>query len=140
MKRKSGGFTLIEIMVVVVIIGVLTALVITNIGGKADLAKANATKAMISTVSSALDMFKLDQNRYPEKIEDLVHQPSYIDPTKWKQSYLKSVPLDGWGQPFQYRVPGTGGQGYDVVSYGADLKEGGASYDEDLWSHEAYKK
>ncbi len=145
-RRASGpslrraGFTLIEIMVVVVIIGILATLVIVNIAGKDDAAKANATKAMISTVSSSLDMFKLEQNRYPEKVEDLVHQPTYIDPSKWKQNYLKKVPFDGWGQPFVYRTPGTNGQPYDLVSLGADQKEGGSGYDEDLWNHEAYKK
>lgn len=139
-RRRERGFTLIEIMVVVVIIGILAALVITQIAGRDDAAKAAATKAMIAQVASGLDMFKLDHNRYPDRVEDLVHQPSYIDPSKWKVGYLKKVPFDGWGNPFVYRVPGTGGQPYDVLSLGADGREGGSGYDEDIWNHDGNKR
>lgn len=140
MKRsRERGFTLIEIMVVVVIIGILAALVITQIGGKADEAKAKTTRAMIKQLAQQVEMFKLDQNRYPEKLLDLLYQPSYVDPAKWKQPYITERPFDSWGNEFLYRVPGTS-FAYDIVSLGADGKESGQGYDEDIWNHEAYKR
>jgi general secretion pathway protein G len=144
MKRKSeAGFTLVEMMVVIVIIGILAAVLVTQISGRADRAKVEATKAMISQVSQALDMFKLDLQRYPEppRLDDLVFMPSYIDPKKWPQGgYLKKPARDGWDREFLYRVPGTGNQPYDIVSLGEDGREGGERYAEDLWNHASYKR
>ncbi len=138
---REGGFTLIEMMVVIVIIGILAAVLITQISGRADRAKVEATKAMIAQVSQALDMFKLDHNRYPTRLDDLLVAPSDVDVKKWPPGgYLKKAPRDGWDKEFIYRIPGTKGQPYDVVSFGEDMREGGEGYAEDLWNHEAYKR
>jgi general secretion pathway protein G len=140
-KGSEGGFTLVEMMVVIVIIGILAAVLIMQISGRADRAKVEATKAMIAQVSQALDMFKLDQNRYPIRLDDLMTQPSDVAPNKWPPGgYLKKFPRDGWDREFIYRIPGTKGQPFDVVSLGEDGREGGEGYAEDLWNHEAYKR
>src|SRR5688572_10885666 len=99
--RRTGGFTLVEMMVVIVIIGILAAVLITQISGRADRAKVEATKAMIAQVSQALDMFKLDQNRYPARLDDLMTMPSDVQPAKWPPGgYLKKFPRDGWDREF----------------------------------------
>lgn len=136
-RRRQRGFTLIEIMVVVVIIGILAALVITQIGGRADDAKKEATKAMITQIDDAIEFFKIDHNRYPERLDDLLSRPAYVDSNKWRKGgYLKKKPLDGWGREFVFRVPGSGDHSFDVISFGADGREGGQGYDEDLKNHD----
>jgi len=140
-RARKGGFTLVEMMVVIVIIGILAGLVIKQLASRAEKAKVEATKAMIAQVGEALDLFKLDLNKYPERIEDLVNMPPDVDPKKWPPGgYLKKFPKDGWDKEFIYRKPGTRGQPYDVISFGADMKEGGEGYDEDLWNSDANKK
>jgi general secretion pathway protein G len=139
--RRAAGFTLIEMMVVIVIIGILAAVLVTQISGRADKAKVEATKAMIAQVSQALDMYKLEFNRYPARLDDLLMPPPDIDPKKWPPGgFLKRSPRDGWDREFIYRVPGTKGQPFDVISLGEDMREGGEGYAEDLWNHEAYKR
>jgi general secretion pathway protein G len=144
MKARTAlraGFTLVEMMVVIVIIGILATVLVTQLGGKADRAKVEATKAMIKQVSDALDLFKLDQNRYPRNLDDLMMQPPDIDPKKWPPGgYLKKAPRDAWDREFVLRVPGTKGQPYDLISLGEDGREGGEGYAEDLWNHDAYKR
>lgn len=141
MRRSQAGFTLIEMMVVIVIIGIIAGLAIVQLSGRADKAKVEATKAMISQVCMALDNFKLDHNRYPVRLDELLAPPPDIDPRKWPPGgYLKRYPKDSWDNEFIVRVPGTRGQPYDVVSWGEDRREGGEGYAEDLWNHEAYKR
>ena len=141
MRRHQAGFTLIEMMVVIVIIGIIAGLAIVQLSGRADRAKVEATKAKISGVSQALDLFKLDHNRYPQRLEELLTPPSDIDPRKWPPGgYLNKYPKDGWDREFRYQVPGTKGQPFDVVSLGEDGREGGEGFSEDLWNHEAYKR
>jgi general secretion pathway protein G len=128
-------------MVVIVIIGILAGLVIKQLSSRAEKAKVEATKAMIAQVGEALDLFKLDFNKYPERIEDLLTQPPDIDAKKWPAGgFLKKMPKDGWDRDFIYRKPGTKGQPYDVISLGADGREGGEGYDEDLWNSDANKR
>ena len=141
MRRSQAGFTLIEMMVVIVIIGIIAGLAIVQLSGRADKAKVEATKAMISQLGMALDNFKLDLNRYPQRLEDLITPPSDIDIKKWPPGgYLKKYPKDGWDREFRYQVPGTKGQPFDIISFGEDGREGGEGYAEDLWNHEAYKR
>lgn len=141
MRSRRAGFTLIEMMVVIVIIGIIAGLAIVQLSGRADRAKVAATQAMISQVSQALDNFKLDLNRYPLRLEELLTAPSDVDPRKYPAGgYLKKYPKDAWDREFRYQVPGTKGQPYDVVSLGEDGREGGEGYGEDLWNHEAYKR
>jgi general secretion pathway protein G len=135
------GFTLVEMMVVIVIIGILAAVVAGRIMVSGDKAKAEATKAQIENVSQALDLFKLDLNKYPARLEDLLNMPPDVDSKKWPPGgYLKKHPKDGWDKDFIYRVPGTKGQPYDLGSFGADFREGGEGYDADIWNSDALKK
>jgi general secretion pathway protein G len=136
-RKHQRGFTLIEIMVVVVILGILAALVVPNILGNVDEARATAAQQDIRAIESALDMFRLDNFRYPsteEGIEALVTRP--VDPNikKWKP-YLKKLPNDPWGNPYQYLSPGTQGE-IDIYSFGADGQPGGEGVNADVgnWS------
>ena len=128
-------------MVVIVIIGILAAVVAGRIMVSGDKAKAEASRAQIENVSQALDLFKLDLNKYPSRLEDLVSMPPDVDQKKWPPGgFLKKYPKDGWDKDFIYRAPGTKGQPYDVISLGADGREGGEGYDTDIWNSDANKR
>lgn len=131
MKHANGqrGFTLIEIMVVMVILGLLVAIVAPNIMGRSDEAKVTIARTQLKNVQSALDLYRLDNSQYPstqQGLEALVSKPSGSpEPKNWNpDGYLKSVPEDPWGNAFQYVSPGTEGP-YDLYSYGSDGQEGG---------------
>jgi len=131
----ARGFTLVEMMVVVLIIGIIAAVVTVSIGRKPGEAKAKLTRAAIVKLKAEVQLFKVEQNRYPETLQDLVRRPADVDPAKWPaQGYLDEVPLDCWDRPFTYRVPGVRGP-FDLISWGEDGKEGGEGVDADLWSH-----
>lgn len=133
--NRRSGFTLIEIMVVVIIIGILATLVIANVVGQGDKARVKVTRAMLTTVASQLDIFKLDHNRYPDALEDLMTPPNYITKTEnWPQGgYLKEMPMDSWGNKLNYRRgTSTAARPFDLMSFGADGKEGGDGFDADI--------
>jgi general secretion pathway protein G len=134
-KRGENGFTLIEIMVVVIIIGLLAALVGPRLFGKVSSAKQKAAKAQIELFGTALDIFRIDVGRYPTKEEGLKalrEQPSGVE--EWQGPYLpKEIPLDPWGRPYIYKSPGEHGD-YDLISYGRDGVQGGEGEDEDIVS------
>ncbi|GAB6069253.1 GspG family T2SS major pseudopilin variant LspG [Thiomicrorhabdus hydrogeniphila] len=121
------GFTLIELMVVVVILAVLAGLVVPNLMDRPDEARIVKAKQDISAISSALKLYKLDNFVYPttdQGIEALVHKPdSDPVPKNWK-NLLDNVPLDPWGNPYLYLSPGEHGA-FDVFTYGADGVDGG---------------
>lgn len=126
---KQRGFTLIEIMVVMVILGLLVAVVAPNILGRGEEARIGVAKTQLRNVSAALDLYKLDNFNYPsteQGIEALVSKPSGSpEPRNWnKDGYLPSIPKDPWGIEFQYVSPGSEGP-YDLYSFGPDLREGG---------------
>lgn len=131
------GFTLIEIMVVVVIISVLIGLVAPNILGRVDEARVTAAQADIGTIEQALEMYKLDNFRYPttdQGLQALIEKPtSSPEPKKWRpDGYIKkSLPTDPWGNQYQYLSPGVAGS-FDLYSFGADGQEGGEAYDSDI--------
>ncbi|WP_417776664.1 type II secretion system major pseudopilin GspG [Stutzerimonas xanthomarina] len=135
-RRKQGGFTLIEIMVVVVILGILAALVVPQVMNRPDQAKVTVAKGDIKAVSAALDMYKLDNYAYPstqQGLDALVEKPGgNPQPKNWnRDGYLKRVPKDPWGNEYQYLSPGTQGQ-FDLYSYGADGKQGGTELNADI--------
>ncbi len=134
--RNQKGFTLIELIVVMIILGLLAALVAPRMFGRVGQAKQKAAAAQIELFGTALDSFRLDVGRYPttsEGLEALLTQPSDAD--GWNGPYLKKVeiPLDPWSHPYQYRSPGEHGD-YDLFSYGADKAEGGEGEDADIVS------
>jgi general secretion pathway protein G len=137
-KPSARGFTMIEIMVVIVILGVLAALVVPNILGRPDEARATAATADIQAISNALDLYRLDNYRYPstdQGLEALVKKPSGTPEAKnWNpDGYLKKVPKDGWGNAYQYLSPGEFGK-FDLYSFGADGRDGGEDLDQDITS------
>ena len=131
--RKVRGFTLIEIMVVVVIIGLLAAIVAPNFIGQIDTAQINAVRQDIRGIETALNLYRLDNFSYPttaQGLEALVSNPGGLD--TWKQ-YLPRVPDDPWNVEYQYRSPGqlSGGE-FDVYTLGRDGQEGGDGIDADI--------
>ena len=135
-KGGDAGFTLIEIMVVIAIIGILATLIVPKIMGRPDEARATAAKHDVGTLVQAFKLYRLDIGRYPtteQGIRALVEKPtSEPVPQNWKAGgYLDSVPKDPWGNPYQYANPGTHGE-IDVYSYGSDGKPGGTGNDADI--------
>lgn len=136
--RNRRGFTLLEIMVVIVILGMLSALVGPKVLDNIQKAKVSTTRTQIDMLGSALDNFLLDNNRYPttdEGLNALRENPGEMD--KWDGPYLtKAVPKDGWDNEYHYRSPGEHGK-YDLFSYGEDNAEGGeGKRDKDIVSWE----
>jgi general secretion pathway protein G len=134
--NSEAGFTLIEMMVVIAIIGVLAALVVPRIMGRPDEARIIAAKQDIGTINQALKLYRLDIGRYPtteQGLSALVTRTSIEPiPQNWKAGgYLDALPNDPWGNPYQYANPGTKAE-VDVYSYGADKKPGGAGTDADI--------
>ena len=135
-RRTSRGFTLIELMVVLVIIGVLAALIVPNVLDRADDARVTAAKTDVGNLMQALKLYKLDNQRYPsgaQGLQALVAKPT-VDPVpaNWKP-YLDKLPTDPWGGAYQYLNPGIKGE-VDVLSLGADGKPGGEGKDADIGS------
>ncbi len=134
--RLARGFTLIEVMVVIVILGVLAALVVPKVMSRPDEARVVAAKQDISAIMQALKLYKLDNRRYPsaeQGLQALVTKPAAAPvPDNWK-SYLDKLPVDPWGKPYQYVTPGLKGE-VDVMSFGADGISGGEGFDADIGS------
>lgn len=138
--RRVSGFTLIEIMVVVVIMGILAALVVPKLMGRADDARITAAKSEISTIMGALQLYKLDNHRYPtteQGLQALLTKPTTGPiPQNWKDGgYLPKMPVDPWKKQYQYLSPGLKGE-VDVFSLGADGMPGGTGPDADIGSWE----
>jgi len=135
-QRLHRGFTLIELMVVLLIIGVLAALIVPNVLGRADDARVTAAKTDIANLMQALKLYKLDNQRYPtaeQGLQALLTKPTTVPvPNNWK-NYLDQLPSDPWGTPYVLLNPGIKGE-VDVMSYGADGKSGGEGNDADLGS------
>ena len=135
-RRRQAGFTLIEIMVVMVIIGLLMALVGPNLIGRSEKAKVQAAAMQIERLGTVLDTFRLDVGRYPttqEGLQVLVQRPMGVD--RWDGPYLnKGVPKDPWDRPYLYRSPGEAGRPYDLYSLGADGAPGGTDNNRDITS------
>jgi general secretion pathway protein G len=139
--RSRAGFTLIELMVVMIILGLLAALVVPRMFGKLGTAKTNAAYTQIELLGTALDSYRLDVGKYPTTSEGL---EALITPASggedWNGPYLKKmeIPLDPWGNPYHYESPGKNGD-YDLYSYGADNAAGGEKEDKDVVSWKGLK-
>jgi general secretion pathway protein G len=136
--RHASGFTLIEIMVVIVILGVLAALVVPKVLERPDDARAVAARSDIATIMQALKLYRLDNQRYPtgeQGLGALVAKPETPPiPPNWKPGgYLERLPRDPWQNPYQYINPGLKGE-VDVFSFGADGQPGGTGKDADIGS------
>ena len=132
--QRKRGFTLLEIMVVVIIIGVLAVIVVQNVLPQADKARITATKADIRTISASLDTYRLDNSFYPstnQGLEALVSQPNGSpDPRNWgPEPYMRKLPTDTWGNPYVYT---NSGFVFEIVSFGADSEEGGEGIGADI--------
>ena len=137
-RFRYQGFTLIEMMIVIVIMGILASLIVPKIMGRPDEARVIAAKQDIASVLQALKLYKLDNQRYPstdQGLQALVTKPSTAPiPPNWKSSgYLDKLPIDSWGNPYQYLFPGIHGE-LDVFSFGVDGAAGGKDNDADIGS------
>lgn len=143
LRRATVGFTLIEILVVIVIIAVLATLVAPNVFRHVGAARDATARSQIEMLGAALDAYRLDNGRYPTSEQGLAAlwtRPTRDPvPSNWRGPYLrKEVPADPWDRPYVYRVPGTeSGTGYDLLSYGGDGQAGGTGDDADLLSWKA---
>jgi len=136
--RRANGFTLIEILVVIVILGILAALIVPRVMDRPDQARATAARADIAAIIAALKLYKLDNGTYPstdQGLAALVKKPERGDiPRNWKAGgYLDKLAVDPWGTDYQYLNPGIRGE-IDVYSLGADRKPGGEGFDADIGS------
>jgi general secretion pathway protein G len=136
MPRRQRGFTLIEIMVVVVILAILGTLVAPQILGRIDEARITKAREDLKLYESALDMYRMDNFRYPSSeqgLDALVHKPNDPSIKNWRpDGYVKQLVKDPWGHDYVYVSPGTGGTPYDLMSFGADGAPGGTGNDADL--------
>jgi len=144
MKKREilkGGFTFIELMVVIIILGILAMIVMPNFFERIDEAKVTAAKVQIENFENGLKLFYLDNGFYPsteQGLESLIEKPTTGRiPQNWRESgYLEKglLPKDPWGNDFVYLSPGRNGEDYEIISYGRDGKEGGEGPDADISS------
>lgn len=140
MKKRAKGFTMMELLIVLVIVGLLAALVGPTLYQQIKPAKQSAARAQIENFATALDSFYINVGRYPTTQEGLaVLRTKPEGEEKWRGPYLKKeIPSDPWGNPYLYQSPGRNG-GYEIVSHGADGREGGEDDDADITSWESAK-
>ena len=135
-RRKEAGFTLLEMMVVVMIIGMLAAMVVPNLLRNKEKASQKKAIADIVALEGVLDLYQLDNNRYPTEEEGL---NILVSPGKGEQGYIKRIPKDPWGREYHYTSPGTHGN-VDIFTYGEDGLEGGENAARDIgnWNTDAF--
>ena len=136
-KHSQSGFTLIEIMVVIVILAILAGLVVPKVVGQSDKARVKTTETALATVSNALDMYKVDNSRYPTTAQglDALTTPPAEAKNYPEGGYIKGgYPTDGWENEMQYVAPGSEGRPYDLFSLGGDNQQGGEGQDADIYA------
>jgi general secretion pathway protein G len=133
---KRAGFTLLELLVVVLILGLLAGLVAPRYFGQVGKSEVNVAKAQLDALEKALDQYRLDTGHYPSAelgLQALITRPA--SEPKWNGPYLrKALPLDPWGKPYLYRIPGEKGE-FDLISYGKDGQPGGTGENADILNH-----
>ena len=132
--RVRSGFTLVEIMVVVIIIGVLAALIVPSLFSRTGKAKVSVAKQQVATLDSAVQMFQQDYGRFPESLQELVNPPADVEGAAPPQVKPKDV-IDPWGNEFVYRYPGDN-WAFNIISLGADGQEGGEGEAADISNYE----
>ncbi len=140
-RRMRKGFTMVELMAMLIIIGLLATLVVTKVASQIDRARVITTKANLKILHAAVTQFKLDSGRFPteeEGLDALVEQPADVDNYE-PGGYLESteIPPDAWGEEFIYELYPESGKPFVIISFGADKDEGGDDYDMDLYSTDA---
>jgi len=134
-KARKRGFTLVELLLVLVILALIAGLVLPGIIGKAESAKVKAAASQISRIQMSVESFYLDTGSAPSSLDDLVNEPSGV--TGWNGPYIKNTLLkDPWGEPYKFSVPGDHGADFDIWSYGADRQQGGEGKNADITSWE----
>lgn len=132
--RSARGFTLLELLVVILIIGLLTGIVAPRFLGQIGRSETTAARAQLDAFDKALQAYRVDTGRFPstaQGLRALVTQPS--DEPRWRGPYMRDdIPVDPWGSAYQYRNPGTGTKDYDLLSYGRDRAQGGSGEDADI--------
>ncbi|MGL4826888.1 MAG: type II secretion system major pseudopilin GspG [Vibrionaceae bacterium] len=136
MQYRQKGFTLLEIMIVIVILGILGSMVVPNLLGNVDKADQQKAVSDISSIEQALDMYKLDNKRYPstdQGLQALISKPTgEPEPRAYRENgYIKRLPIDPWGNEYQYLSPGENGV-IDIFTLGADNQEGGEGANKDI--------
>jgi len=133
-SRRVRGFTLLELLVVILIIGLLTGIVAPRFLNQIGRSEVTTARAQIDAFDKALQAFRIDVGRFPttgEGLQALTTAPG--NEPRWRGPYLKdAAPLDPWGQPYRYSAPGSHGKDYDIVSYGRDRAAGGSGDDADI--------
>ena len=140
-RKKRSGFTMVELMAILIILGLLATVVVTKVSTQIDKARVTTTKANLKLLHSAVNRFYMDTSRYPSEeagLNELVEMPSDVD--NWEPGgYLETteIPTDAWGQEFLYELYPVSGKAFVIKSYGSDKEEGGEDYDADLLSTDA---
>jgi len=140
-EKNRAGFTMVELMAVLIILGLLATVVVSNFMGQTDKARVTTSKANLKVLHNSVLRFKMDTGRYPseeEGLNELVEEPT--DTIGWDpEGYLSStdIPKDAWGNDFIYQLNPESGKAFVIISYGADSEEGGEGYDADLKSTDA---
>ncbi len=140
-RRSEAGFSLVELMVVVFIMGLLATLIIVNVAPVGDRSRISKARSDIASLESALEQYSLDLYNYPTSAQGLAAlstPPQGVDAALYRQGgYIRRVQMDPWGNPYQYQIPGTRSGGrYDVFSFGADGQPGGEGPDADIGNWE----
>lgn len=133
-RQGEHGFTLLELLVVILIIGLLTGIVGPRFMGQISRSEQTTARAQMDALDKALQAFRIDMGRYPTTSEGLKPLVTHgAADARWRGPYLKSdIPLDPWGMPYQYRHPGAQGKDFDLVSFGRDRISGGTGDDADI--------
>jgi general secretion pathway protein G len=137
--RSVVGFTLVEMMVVVVIMGIMATIVITYVAGQSDQAKIATAKGHIAQFETAIQLFKLQNGRLPNSLNELMNKPP--DAKSWPEGgYMKSIPKDPWGCEYKLVIPGSGSRPFEIISFGADSAQGGEGSNADISNYQEEDK